>query len=92
MRFDVVTIFPEMFSALSSWGVTGRAFEKGLVSLKTWNPRDYTVDARRTVDDRAYGSGPGMVMMAKPLEDTLDAVAKDQADKKGPVMLLSPQG
>ncbi|MFZ9264714.1 MAG: tRNA (guanosine(37)-N1)-methyltransferase TrmD, partial [Polynucleobacter sp.] len=55
MRFDVVTIFPEMFSALSSWGVTGRAFDQGLVSLKTWNPRDYTTDARRTVDDRAYG-------------------------------------
>ena len=92
MRFDVVTIFPEMFSALSSWGVTGRAFEKGLVSLKTWNPRDYTSDARRTVDDRAYGGGPGMVMMAKPLEDTLDAVAKDQASQKGPVILLSPHG
>lgn len=95
MRFDVVTIFPEMFSALSSWGVTGRAFDQGLVSLKTWNPRDYTADARRTVDDRAYGGGPGMVMMAKPLEDALDAVAADQAQsggKKGPVILLSPQG
>jgi tRNA (guanine37-N1)-methyltransferase len=95
MRFDVVTIFPEMFSALSSWGVTGRAFDQGLVSLKTWNPRDYTTDARRTVDDRAYGGGPGMVMMAKPLEDALDAVAADQAQsggKKGPVILLSPQG
>ena len=95
MRFDVVTIFPEMFSALSSWGVTGRAFDQGLVSLKTWNPRDYTTDARRTVDDRAYGGGPGMVMMAKPWEDALDAVAADQAQsggKKGPVILLSPQG
>ncbi|MFM1869793.1 MAG: hypothetical protein RLY99_537, partial [Pseudomonadota bacterium] len=95
MRFDVVTIFPEMFSALSSWGVTGRAFDQGLVTLKTWNPRDYTTDARRTVDDRAYGGGPGMVMMAKPLEDTLDAVAADQSQatgKKAPVILLSPQG
>ncbi len=92
MRFDVVTLFPEMFSALSAWGVTGRAFEQGLVSLKTWNPRDYTTDARRTVDDRAYGGGPGMVMMAKPLEDTLDAIAQDQGAKKGPVILLSPQG
>ena len=95
MRFDVVTIFPEMFSALSSWGVTGRAFDQGLVTLKTWNPRDYTTDTRRTVDDRAYGGGPGMVMMAKPLEDTLDAVAADQAQtggKKAPVILLSPQG
>ena len=92
MRFDVVTLFPEMFSAISAWGVTGRAFDQSLVSLKTWNPRDYTTDARRTVDDRAYGGGPGMVMMAKPLEDTLDAIAHDQGVKKGPVILLSPQG
>ena len=94
MRFDLVTIFPEMFSALTSWGVTGRAFDQGLATLHTWNPRDFTQDARRTVDDRAYGGGPGMVMMAKPLEDTLDAVAKDQEQKakKGPVILLSPQG
>jgi tRNA (guanine37-N1)-methyltransferase len=92
MRFDVVTIFPEMFSAISAWGVTGRAMEHGLASIKTWNPRDFTTDPRRTVDDRAYGGGPGMVMMAKPLADTLDAVAADQGDKKAPVILLSPQG
>ena len=94
MRFDLVTIFPEMFSALTSWGITGRAFEQGLASIHTWNPRDFTQDARRTVDDRAYGGGPGMVMMAKPLDDALDAVAKDQekSAKKGPVILLSPQG
>jgi tRNA (guanine37-N1)-methyltransferase len=94
MRFDLVTIFPEMFSALTSWGVTGRAFEQGLASIHTWNPRDFTQDARRTVDDRAYGGGPGMVMMAKPLDDALDAVAKDQekSARKGPVILLSPQG
>jgi tRNA (guanine37-N1)-methyltransferase len=92
MRFDVVTIFPEMFSAISAWGVTGRAMDQGLASIKTWNPRDFTTDARRTVDDRAYGGGPGMVMMAKPLEDTLDAVAADQGSKKAPVILLSPQG
>ena len=83
MRFDVVTIFPEMFSAISAWGVTGRAMDQGLASIKTWNPRDFTTDARRTVDDRAYGGGPGMVMMAKPLEDTLDAVEQDQGAKKG---------
>ena len=91
MRFDVVTIFPEMFSALTHWGVTGRAFEQKLAVLKTWNPRDFTEDARRTVDDRAYGGGPGMVMMAKPLEKTLDAVAQDQG-RAAPVILLSPQG
>jgi tRNA (guanine37-N1)-methyltransferase len=92
MRFDVVSIFPEMFSAISAWGITGRALEQGLATIKTWNPRDYTADTRRTVDDRAYGGGPGMVMMAKPLEDTLDAVAQDQGAQKGLVILLSPQG
>ncbi len=92
MRFDVVSIFPEMFSAISAWGITGRALEQSLATIKTWNPRDYTADTRRTVDDRAYGGGPGMVMMAKPLEDTLDAVAQDQGVQKGPVILLSPQG
>ena len=92
MRFDVVSIFPEMFSAISAWGITGRALEQGLATIKTWNPRDYTTDTRKTVDDRAYGGGPGMVMMAKPLEDTLDAVAQDQGAPKGPVILLSPQG
>jgi tRNA (guanine37-N1)-methyltransferase len=92
MRFDIVTLFPEMFNALNSWGVTGRAFEQGLVKMKAWNPRDYTSDARRTVDDRAYGGGPGMVMMAKPLEDTLDVIAADQGAKKAPVILLSPHG
>jgi tRNA (guanine37-N1)-methyltransferase len=92
MRFDVISIFPEMFSAISAWGITGRALEQGLATIKTWNPRDYTTDTRRTVDDRAYGGGPGMVMMAKPLEDTLDAVAQDQGVQKGPVILLSPQG
>jgi tRNA (guanine37-N1)-methyltransferase len=92
MRFDVVSIFPEMFSAISAWGITGRALEQGLATIKTWNPRDYTTDTRRTVDDRAYGGGPGMVMMAKPLEDTLDAIVQDQGTQKGPVILLSPQG
>jgi tRNA (guanine37-N1)-methyltransferase len=89
MRFDIVTIFPEMFAALTQWGITGRACEQGLVHVKTWNPRDFTTDLRRTVDDRAYGGGPGMVMMAKPLEDTLAAVAQENP---GPVILLSPQG
>jgi tRNA (guanine37-N1)-methyltransferase len=69
MRFDVVTLFPEMFPALTQWGITGRACEQGLASVNLWNPRDYCSDPRKTVDDRAYGGGPGMVMMAKPLED-----------------------
>ena len=95
MRFDVVTLFPEMFSALTQWGVTGRACEQSLVSVHLWNPRDFCSDSRKTVDDRAYGGGPGMVMMAKPLEDTLRGVkAAHQAAglKTGPVCLLAPQG
>jgi tRNA (guanine37-N1)-methyltransferase len=74
MRFDVVTLFPEMFPALTQWGITGRACEQGLASVNLWNPRDYCSDPRKTVDDRAYGGGPGMVMMAKPLEDAISAV------------------
>ena len=95
MRFDVLTLFPEMFSALTQWGVTGRACEQSLVSVHLWNPRDFCSDSRKTVDDRAYGGGPGMVMMAKPLEDTLRGVkAAHQAAglKTGPVCLLAPQG
>jgi tRNA (guanine37-N1)-methyltransferase len=95
MRFDVVTLFPEMFSALTQWGVTGRACEQLLADIHLWNPRDFCSDVRKTVDDRAYGGGPGMVMMAKPLEDTLIEVrASHQAAglKSGPVCLLAPQG
>ena len=95
MCFDVVTIFPEMFSALTQWGITGRACEQGLASVKLWNPRDYCSDPRKTVDDRAYGGGPGMVMMAKPLEDTVSAVKASyqaQSISPGPICLLAPQG
>jgi tRNA (guanine37-N1)-methyltransferase len=95
MRFDVVTLFPEMFSALTQWGVTGRACEQSLASVHLWNPRDFCSDVRKTVDDRAYGGGPGMVMMAKPLEDTIAQVkATHHAAglKSGPICLLAPQG
>ena len=95
MRFDVVTLFPEMFSALTQWGVTARACEQSLASVHLWNPRNFCSDTRKTVDDRAYGGGPGMVMMAKPLEDTLEGIkAAHQAAglKSGPVCLLAPQG
>jgi len=95
MRFDVVTLFPEMFTALTQWGITGRACEQSLTSVHLWNPRDFCSDARKTVDDRAYGGGPGMVMMAKPLEDTVAGLkAAHQAAniKTGPVCLLAPQG
>lgn len=95
MRFDVVTIFPEMFSALTQWGITGRACEQGLTSVSLWNPRNFSGDARKSVDDRAYGGGPGMVMMAKPLEDTVEAIQahhQQQGIKSGPICLLAPQG
>jgi len=95
MRFDVVTLFPEMFSALTQWGITGRACEQSLASVHLWNPRDFCSDPRKTVDDRAYGGGPGMVMMAKPLEDAVAGIkAAHQAGniKTGPICLLAPQG
>jgi tRNA (guanine37-N1)-methyltransferase len=85
IRFDVLTLFPEMFSALTASGITSRALEAGLWSLKTWNPRDFTTDNYRTIDDRPYGGGPGMVMLAEPLEKALDAAG-------GKVIYLSPQG
>ena len=89
IRFDVVTLFPEMFAAVSASGITGRALERGLWSLATWNPRDFTTDNYRAVDDRPYGGGPGMVMLAGPLDKALDAA---QAAGGGPVIYLSPQG
>ncbi|MDA8107841.1 MAG: tRNA (guanosine(37)-N1)-methyltransferase TrmD, partial [Betaproteobacteria bacterium] len=78
MRLDVVSLFPEMFAAVSGSGITRRALEAGLWRLALWNPRDFTTDNYRTVDDRPYGGGPGMVMLAGPLEKALDAVALEQ--------------
>ena len=89
IRFDVVTLFPEMFAAVTASGITRKALEAGLWRLQTWNPRDFTTDNYRTVDDRPYGGGPGMVMLAEPLEKALDAV---QAAGGGEVIYLSPQG
>jgi tRNA (guanine37-N1)-methyltransferase len=73
MRFDAVTLFPQMFEALAQYGVTRRAHERGLWRLSTWNPRDFTQDAHRTVDDRPFGGGPGMVLMAEPLALAVEA-------------------
>jgi len=89
IRFDVVTLFPEMFAAVTHSGISGRALETGLWSLGLWNPRDFTTDNYRTVDDRPYGGGPGMLMLAEPLEKALDA-ARDAGG--GKVIYLSPQG
>ena len=95
MQFDVVTLFPEMFAALTGSGITRRAFQQNRCGLTLWNPRDFTSDAHRTVDDRPYGGGPGMVMMARPLENAIDAAKARQSDQglPGPkVVYLSPQG
>ena len=91
MRFDVVTLFPDMVSAAASYGVTGRAIERDIVSLSVWNPRDYTQDRHRTVDDRPYGGGPGMVMKYQPLHDAVLS-AKQAGNGKAKVVYLSPQG
>lgn len=90
MRIDVVTLFPKMFGALADYGITGRAMQRELLRLVTWNPRDYTRDRHRTVDDRPYGGGPGMVMMFEPLRDVIHAARADAGT--GRVIYLSPQG
>lgn len=89
IRFDVVTLFPEMFAALTQSGITGRALQAGLWRLQAWNPRDFTTDNYRTIDDRPYGGGPGMVMLAEPLDKALDAARQAGG---GGVIYLSPQG
>jgi tRNA (guanine37-N1)-methyltransferase len=95
MRFDVITLFPGMFDAVTQYGVTRRAAEQGRFVLQTWNPRDFTVDNYRTIDDRPYGGGPGMVMLAEPLEKAVSAAKTAQAAggmTKSCVVHLSPQG
>lgn len=90
MRIDVVTLFPELVRALTEHGIPRRAAERGLLQLETWNPRDFTHDRHRTVDDRPYGGGPGMVMRVEPLQAAIRAAR--QADVAAPVIYLSPQG
>lgn len=95
MRFDVITLFPEMFDAITRHGVTRRAAEQGRFQLQTWNPRDFTTDNYRTVDDRPYGGGPGMVMLAGPLEKAIAAAKaahKENGIARSRVIHLSPQG
>ncbi|WVN42802.1 tRNA (guanosine(37)-N1)-methyltransferase TrmD [beta proteobacterium MWH-UniP1] len=95
MRFDIVTIFPEMFHAVSKFGITGRALDRGLAQLHTHQLRDYAHDAYKTVDDRPYGGGPGMVMMPGPLTEAVAAVKTQQQAAglaPGPVVLMSPAG
>lgn len=93
-RIAVVSIFPEMFSAISDFGITGRAVKDGLIAIRCWNPREFTEDRHRTVDDRPYGGGPGMVMLVDPLRQALEA-AREWAGEAGGetrVIYLSPQG
>jgi tRNA (guanine37-N1)-methyltransferase len=91
MQIDVVTLFPGMFKLLSDYGVTGRAIQRGIVELGLWNPRDYCADVHRTVDDRPYGGGPGMVMMIGPLREAIRR-ARRAGDAPARVIYLSPQG
>jgi len=91
MRFDIVTLFPDMFHTVRDLGITGRAHKQGLWELVLWNPRAYARDVHRTVDDRPYGGGPGMVMMAGPLEQAVHD-AQAQRGAQGAVMLMSPTG
>jgi len=91
MRFDLITLFPEMFEPFTRSGVTRRAYESGLVNLRLWNLRDFGEGAYRRVDDRPFGGGPGMVMLAEPLFQCLRAIRADRADAV-PVVLFSPVG
>lgn len=90
MRFDVITLFPELVEQVIACGVVGRAAERHLLELHCWNPRDYTLDKHRSVDDRPYGGGPGMLMKLQPLQDAIVAVRRESPAAK--LIYLSPQG
>ncbi|HEY5291281.1 MAG TPA: tRNA (guanosine(37)-N1)-methyltransferase TrmD, partial [Burkholderiales bacterium] len=92
MHFDCVTLFPQMFAALTESGITSRALKAERYSLELWNPRDFTSDNYRTVDDRPYGGGPGMVMLAEPLDEAIRAAKARVAGTERKVIYLSPQG
>jgi tRNA (guanine37-N1)-methyltransferase len=93
MRIDVITLFPAMLTTLTECGITGRAIQHGLLQLVTWNPRDTTHDRHRTVDDRPYGGGPGMVMKVQPVRDTLKRIHQEtEMISRGRTIYLSPQG
>jgi tRNA (guanine37-N1)-methyltransferase len=91
MRLGVISLFPDMFDAITQFGVSGRAVRNGLLTLSVWNPRDFTYDKHRTVDDRPYGGGPGMVMKVEPLREAIDA-AKAELGEDCKVIYMSPQG
>lgn len=95
MRFDIITLFPELFAPFLACGVTRRAYASGQVAVRLWNPRDYAEGNYRRVDDRPFGGGPGMVMMVEPLQACLDAIRVDRAEdpaEQVPLVLFSPIG
>jgi len=94
MKFDVVTLFPEMVESVASIGVLGRAVKNGQIQLNSWNPRDYTEDKHRTVDDRPYGGGPGMLMKVEPLKAAIEGAKKSAVanNVQSKVIYMSPQG
>ena len=95
MRFDIITLFPELFGPFLTSGVTRRAYASGLVDVRLWNPRDHADGNYRRVDDRPFGGGPGMVMMAPPLERCLEAIRVERAElpeEEVPLVLFSPIG
>lgn len=91
MRFDVITLFPDVVRETAAMGVVGRAIAKQRVEVETWNPRDFTEDVHRTVDDRPFGGGPGMVMKVEPLRKAILS-AKSAAEEPALVIAMSPQG
>ncbi|HDX1179053.1 TPA: tRNA (guanosine(37)-N1)-methyltransferase TrmD [Pasteurella multocida] len=91
MLVGIISVFPEMFKAITEFGVTGRAVKQNLLQVRCWNPRDFTHDKHKTVDDRPYGGGPGMLMMVQPLRDAIQA-AKAEVGEGAKVIYLSPQG
>ncbi|MFD1806618.1 tRNA (guanosine(37)-N1)-methyltransferase TrmD [Pasteurella oralis] len=91
MLVGIISLFPEMFQAITEFGVTGRAVKQNLLQVQCWNPRDFTHDKHKTVDDRPYGGGPGMLMMVQPLRDAIKA-AKAEVGEEAKVIYLSPQG
>ncbi len=96
MRVAIITLFPEMFAALTDYGISRRAIEQKLLSIRIWNPREFTTDRHQTVDDRPYGGGPGMVMMVEPLKHAIDAakgwLGDSAVSERAKVIYLSPQG
>ncbi|MFP3019473.1 MAG: tRNA (guanosine(37)-N1)-methyltransferase TrmD [Arsenophonus sp.] len=91
MQIGIISLFPEMFRAITDYGVIGRAIKNGLLNIQCWDPRNYTNDKHHTVDDRPYGGGPGMLMMVQPLKEGIHA-AKSEIGQNTKVIYLSPQG